>query len=100
VSLSGGILFAFRGRETAPPLFPEVRALADAIRTVERETWFDADWLWTFAEGMRAAGRTTEQTIAAIRRQGDANRLPLRSRVYRRAQLTWRAFDLRRLTQR
>lgn len=100
VSLSGGILFAFRGREPAPTLFPEVRALADAIRTVERETWFDADWLWTFAEGMRAAGRTTEQTIAAIRRQRDANRLPLRSRVYRRAQLTWRAFDLRRLTQR
>lgn len=100
VSLSGGVLFAIRGRETTPTIFPGVRELADVIRTVERETWFDADWLWTFAEGMRAAGRTPEQTIAAIRRQGDSNRLPARTRLYRRAQLAWRALDLRRLTDR
>jgi len=97
VSLAGGLRFAMMGREQARTAFPEVRELAEAIRQVERETWFDADWLWRFADGMRAAGRSPEQAIAAIRRQGDANRLSPQKRVLRRLQLLGRALDPRRV---
>ena len=100
VSLAGGVRFALQGRESTPTAFPEVRELADAIRRVERETWFDADWLWTFADGMHAAGRTPAQTIAAIRRQGEANRLPPQKRLVRQVQLFGRLLDPRRLTTR
>ena len=96
VSLAGGLRFAMMGREQARTAFPEVRELAEAIRQVERQTWFNADWLWTFADGMRAAGRSPEQTIAAIRRQGDANRLPAWKQLVRRVQLLGRALDPRR----
>jgi hypothetical protein len=91
VSLAGGVRFALQGRQLKHMAFAETRELEDAIRQVERETWFDADWLWTFAYGMQAAGRSPEQTINAIRRQGDANRLPPRKRLVRRVQLLGRS---------
>jgi uncharacterized protein (TIRG00374 family) len=98
VSLAGGVRFAMEGHTSARSAFPEAPELAEVIRRVERETWLDADWLWTFVEGMRAAGRTPEETIAAIRRQGDANRLPARKQLVRRVQLLRRSLDPRRLS--
>ena len=58
VSLAGGVRLAMRSRESTHTAFPAVRELAEAIRDVERDTWFNADWLWAFADGMRAAGRS------------------------------------------
>jgi uncharacterized membrane protein YdjX (TVP38/TMEM64 family)/uncharacterized membrane protein YbhN (UPF0104 family) len=99
VSIAGGVRFAVSGRVSTQAAFPEVRELAEVIQQVERETWFDADWLWKFADGMRGAGRPTEQTIAAIRRQGDANRLPTQKRYLRRVQLLGRVLDPRRVLE-
>lgn len=95
VSIVGGVRFATRGASARPGFEgrqdPDTVAIATVVREIERTTWFDAGWLWNFVDGMRTAGRTPEQTLAALRRQGSANRLAGPRLITRRLQLLARA---------
>jgi hypothetical protein len=99
VSLVGGVRFAMTwvtNHEMANPelaSLPDLDRLRPVVNRVARETWFNPDWLWNFCRSMHSAGLSTDQTIAALTRQGDANRLPRSKRALRRVQL-W-AFALR-----
>ena len=66
-------LDSIRDRERLEPL----------VRRTARETWFDPDWLWSFAKGMQDAGLPTESTLAALERQRSAHALPLAKRLIR-----------------
>ena len=57
--------------------------LEPLVRRATRETWFDPDWLWSFAKGMQDAGLPTETTVAALERQRAAHRLPRTKRLLR-----------------
>ena len=70
-------LEGIRDRERLEPL----------VRRTTRETWFDPDWLWSFAKGMQDAGLPTEQTLAALERQRAAHELPPVKRLLRLFQL-------------
>jgi uncharacterized protein (TIRG00374 family) len=99
VSLVGGVRFAMTWATNHEMANPELASLPDldrlrpVVNRVARETWFNPDWLWNFCRSMHSAGLSTDQTIAALTRQGDANRLPRLKRALRRVQL-W-AFALR-----
>ncbi len=99
VSLVGGVRFAMTrdtGYQEANPdlaTLPDLERLRPVVDRVSRETWFNPDWLWTFCRSMHLAGLSTDQTIAALARQGEANRLPRSKRALRRVQL-W-AYALR-----
>jgi hypothetical protein len=72
-------------RADIPPL-DEIRdraRLEPLVRRTTRETWFDPDWLWSFAKGMQDAGLPTETTLAALERQRAAHRLALPKRLVR-----------------
>ena len=93
VSLVGGVRFAmaratdYEGVEPDLASLPDLDRLRPVVNRVARETWFNPDWLWNFCRSMHSAGLSTDQTIAALTRQGDANRLPRSKRALRRAQL-------------
>ena len=76
-------------RADIPPLetIRDHEVLEPYVRRVARETWFDPDWLWNFCKGMQDAGLPTERTLDALRRQHEANRLPLLARLFRRVHL-------------
>ena len=99
VSLVGGVRFAMTRatdyEETNPGLaiLPDLDRLRPVVNRVARETWFNPEWLWNFCRSMHSAGLSTDQTIEALTRQGEANRLPRSKRALRRVQL-W-AFALR-----
>ena len=57
------------------------------VRRAAVETWFDPDWLWNLVKGMQDAGLPTERTLDALRRQHQAHRLPLSTRLWRRIQI-------------
>ncbi|HXI15108.1 MAG TPA: hypothetical protein VNM48_01965 [Chloroflexota bacterium] len=61
--------------------------LEPQVRRAAVETWFDPDWLWNFVKGMQDAGLPTERTLDALRRQHQAHRLPLPTRLWRRVQI-------------
>jgi hypothetical protein len=72
------------------PNIAEIRdhaTFAPLVRRTARETWFDPDWLWSFVKGMQDAGLPTERTLAALRRQHQANLLPPGKRLFRLFQL-------------
>ena len=76
-------------RADIPPLdtVRDRTLLEPHVRRAARETWFDPDWLWNFVKGMQDAGLPTERTLAALRRQHDAHRLPAHKRLLRLAHL-------------
>ena len=93
VSLVGGVRFAITRARTYEMAnsdlasLPDLDRLRPVVNRVARETWFNPDWLWNFCRSMHLAGLSTDQTIAALTRQGDANRLPRSKRALRRVQL-------------
>ena len=76
-------------RADIPPLesIRDRDVLEPLVRRTARETWFDPDWLWSFAKGMQDAGLPTESTLAALERQRAAHELPLVKRLVRLVQL-------------
>ena len=72
-------------RSDIPPLdsIRDRELLEPLVRRATRETWFDPDWLWSFAKGMQDAGLPTQTTVAALERQREAHRLPPAKRLLR-----------------
>lgn len=72
-------------RADIPPLdtIRDREVLEPLVRRTARETWFDPDWLWSFAKGMQDAGLPTERTRDALERQRVAHRLPAGKRLLR-----------------